>query len=330
MNVDTERTGISFIIPVLNGAKFIAKCLDGIIAEMDPELDEIIVLDNGSTDGTVDIVKGFSTVRLLERPGSTIAALRNRGTKVAQGEYFGFIDSDCVIAEGWREAVESVLRDENIHATGSRYDIPQPAHWIEKAWYAKKVKAMGPINYINSGNLVVKKGAFEAVAGFDERLITDEDYDLGTRLNRAGFAVIEAPRVRAVHLGNPKSLRQFFGKEKWHATSSLNALSQGRLDRPTAMTIALMACWLAALVVLPQVIAGRLSAAVPVILLLIVPVITTAYRALQYRAYRHFPSLVVLYAVFYVARALIIAQLLFAKATGGGDSARGQISESDI
>lgn len=306
---------ISFIIPVLNGARFIADCIEHIIAEMG-DGDELIVADNGSTDGTLDIVRRFDRIRLLQFPDFTIAALRNRGAEIAHGNLYAFIDSDCLVCSGWREAVKAVLEDESVDATGSRYDIPEKPHWIEKAWYSKKSRDRTRINYINSGNLVVRKEAFEAVGGFDEKLVTDEDYDLGERLNRQGHVMVEAPQVRAIHLGNPKSLGAFFRKQKWHATSSLRALQKGELDKPTAMAIVFMLCGLAALLLLPAVIRGGVSPLWIPLLIFFVPVFTALYRGFQFGAYRYAPSLAVLYFVFYYVRASVVIRYLYGKSFG--------------
>jgi glycosyltransferase involved in cell wall biosynthesis len=312
MNETIHRFSISFIIPVLNGEKCMAQCIEHIIAEMGED-DELIVVDNGSTDATLDIVRRYDRARILEFPGSTIAFLRNRGVEVARGDLYAFIDSDVIICEGWRAEVESALGDESIHATGSKYDIPEKPHWIERAWYSKRSKDMRPINYINSGNLIVRKSAFEAVSGFNEKLVTDEDCDLGERLNRNGYAVVEAPLIRAIHLGNPRSLWNFFKKEKWHATSSLNSLTQGIFDKPTTMTFAFMVCLVAMLVSIPWVLSGEVNPIILPALLLFIPAVTAVYRSYQFKAFRHILAFVVLYFVFFVARALIILQFLFGR-----------------
>jgi len=305
VNEHNQQHRISFIIPVLNAEKFIGACIDHIIAEMHSE-DELIVVDNGSTDGTLDIVRQYQQARLIQLQNPTIAASRNHGARTANGDLFAFIDSDCLICPGWRREAMSVLSDETIDATGSRYDIPDKPHWIEKAWYAKKSRGQRRINYINSGNLVVKKAAFEGIGGFDEKLVTDEDYDLGERLNRQGYVIVEAPQVRAIHLGNPKSLSAFYRKERWHATSSLRALGKGELDRPTAMAIAFLGCCLAAIVHSIAATWTGLTLAAIICWVLLVPAVTALYRGFQYRAFVYIPSLVLLYLVFYIVRAIVV------------------------
>ena len=219
-----RRHKVSFIIPVLNGEKYIEGCLKSIMREMD-EIDEIIVVDNGSTDNTLKVVRQYEKTRILQFPGVTIAALRNRGAEVSNGDILAFIDSDCLLNNGWRSTVESVMSDETIKATGSFYDIPLPANWVERAWWSLKRHAETKVHYIPSGNLAIRKDAFEAVSGFNEELITDEDTDIGARLNKMGFVMLETSLVGVVHLGNAKTLREFIKKERWHSTSMLRTIS---------------------------------------------------------------------------------------------------------
>ena len=70
---------------------------------------------------------------------------------------------------------------------------------------------------------MVRRNIFEALNGFDETLESDEDCEFGGRMNKAGYLMMEDPGIRAVHLGNPKSLKAFYRKEKWHATSVLSS-----------------------------------------------------------------------------------------------------------
>ena len=289
---------ISFIVPVLNGEQFIRRCLESIDAEAVPE-DEIIVIDNGSTDSTLDIVGSFGGVRLEICPGLTVAALRNR---VAGNALLAFIDADCILCAGWRKEVNRVFGDKGVHAAGSLYDLPDDAGWIEKAWFSQKVTGRRRARYINSGNLVVRKDIYNKVHGFDEALASDEDCEFGERFWESGYYMLEDPAIRAIHLGNPKSLNSFYRKEKWHATSVLAKKSSALLNRPTVMSM----LFGIALLLFVAGVAGAvlkdvsyLWLALPVLL---VPLFTATYRAYQFGNYRYIAELSLLWVIFFLAR----------------------------
>jgi len=301
---------ISFVIPVLNGEEHIRQCLDHIRREMDHN-DEIIVVDNGSTDGTLDIVQQYEEVKLLVFPDTTIAGLRNRGAGAAKGDILAFIDSDCLVCRGWRGAVESVLNDDVIKVTGSACDVPSSGTWVEKAWWSLRTTERRAVNYIASANFVIRHDTFSKVSGFNETLITDEDTEICSRIRELGHYIIEDPEVRATHMDNPKTLKDFVNKEKWHATSILSTMSGRNIDRAMVMTLLFMACLLLSLLLLPFVLFGNVSLAYVLLPLLIVPLVTALYRVFQHRRFRYLPHLTVLYFVFYVVRSVTVTEALF-------------------
>jgi len=305
-----ERNGhtISFIVPVLDGEQHIARCLDSILEEMDPG-DEILVVDNGSTDDTLRIVEQYSKVKLLIFPQVTIAALRNRGAAIASGDVLAFIDSDCLVCEGWRKAVDTVLSDKQVAVTGSICDVPASGTWIEKAWWSLR-RYKRRVHYIASANLVMRHETFNDVSGFDEKLITDEDTEICSRIRELGYCIMEDPAVRVIHLGNAKTFRDFVRKEKWHATSILSTMSRQRVDKAMIMTFVFITCMLLALALVPFVVFGDLSPVFFILTVVLVPFVTALYTVCENRNFRYLPHLIVLYAVFYLVRSVTIAEVL--------------------
>jgi glycosyltransferase involved in cell wall biosynthesis len=305
-----RRHTVSFIIPVLNGEKYIKGCLDSIIREMDGK-DEIIVVDNGSSDDTLKIARQYDKVRVLQFPDVTIAALRNRGAETSKGDILAFIDSDCLLNNGWRSAVESVMSDGTIKATGSFCDILPSANWIEKAWWSLKKYPETKVHYIPSGNFVIRKEVFEAVSGFNEKLITDEDTEIGVRLSEMGFVMLETYSIGVVHLGNAKTLKEFIKKERWHSTSMLNTMAMRGVDKPMMMTFVFMVCCLFSLFWLPLSLFYRLNPFIVIPVIFLAPLVTVLYRVLEYRNYGHFFQLFFLYLLFYSIRSITIMGFLF-------------------
>ena len=84
---------ISCIVPVYNGARFLAEALESILAQSLPP-DEIIVVDDGSTDDTPAVVAAYGTVDYVRQENRGPAAARNRGVTLARGDFLSFLDAD--------------------------------------------------------------------------------------------------------------------------------------------------------------------------------------------------------------------------------------------
>jgi len=304
---------ISFIVPLYNEEGTIKDCLDSII-NISKDSDEIIVVDNGSLDGSVNIVSKYAKVLLIIRTGTTVAGVRNEGAKIATGNILAFVDADCVICDGWREAMLSSLSRPNVAATGSRVSLPEKTSWIERAWYSQRNNKEGVVNYINSGNLVVYKDVFEAVDGFDEQLITGEDSAFCLKLKCKGYLVYENPLVKVMHYGNPKSIGAFYKQQLWHGMGMLGTYRLSKLDKPIIMTSLFMITSLASIFIL--VFSGNeLSNKLIQFFIInsIVPTLTASYRLLQYKNYNYCMPLVFLYAIYYVARSNAIIRIILSR-----------------
>lgn len=107
---------ISIIIPVYNVAKYLRKCLESVINQTYQNL-EIIVIDDGSTDGCDKIcdeyAKKDNRIRVIHQPNKGLSEARNSGLKVMTGEFVGFVDSDDWIEPNFYELLEKRMREKN-------------------------------------------------------------------------------------------------------------------------------------------------------------------------------------------------------------------------
>lgn len=303
---------ITFIVPLYNEEKSIALCLDSIVLEMNDN-DEIIAVDNGSTDRSIEIVRSYPQICLLERPGISIGSLRNVGAMGAKGSILAFIDADCVVCKGWRKAVASSFKDQDVAACGSKYDLPSNGRWIEKAWFSQRKEFAGPVNYINSGNLAVNKHIFVELGGFDGNLVTGEDAEFCWRLKMKGYVVWENPDIKAIHLGNPKNLWNFYKKQRWHGLGMFGTFKISRLDKPVIMTLGFIFCCFFAVSFFVVCIKNveTCSLLLPTFLFFFVPLLTSIFRCFQYQNYAHFLHLVLLYSLYYVARSDALVRIFY-------------------
>jgi glycosyltransferase involved in cell wall biosynthesis len=297
-----EKQRFSFIIPVLNGEDYIGKCLESINREMNPACDEIIVVDNGSSDGTIAIVNKYQDIKLLVHPKITIAAMRNAGAKLAQGEYFAFIDSDCTINPGWRNSVLDVFKDGRVGASGSHYEIPDDSNWIVKAWSSNKVTNRTIVKWINTCNLIISREAFEKIGGFNEKLTTDEDFDIGLRIDEMGYQLVEDPRIGVVHYKNPDTIGAFYRRERWYATSMLSGAVDKRFDKPLVMSLLFLLsvfAFFALFIFAPN---DFWYAGACLLIVFLILILTVINRIIRYRNFKYIPHLGILYLVYYIAK----------------------------
>ena len=193
---DTEaiKTAISVIVPVKNGMPWLQEQLMALLAQRCSSPWEILVADNGSTDASTATARCYAdkTRRLRLVDASSVtgpAATRNLGVRAARGDILAFCDADDVVHPGWVESWQRALVDADLAA--GRTDFwslngltpPCPADPRPPP----QRRQFGFLGAAGSGNMAVRRDAFEAVGGFDEELLVGEDTDLSWRLQLAGY-----------------------------------------------------------------------------------------------------------------------------------------------
>lgn len=190
--MDNKQAKISLIIPAYNEERYIGQCLESVIKNGVLDISEIIVVDNGSTDRTVDIVKTFSNVHLVHerRKGNTRA--RNRGLVEAKEDIIAYIDADSKMPSGWCKAVlQEFAKNEKLVCLSGPYiyyDMPKVQRiFVALYWYFAMILYWF-IGYMAiAGNLAVRKDAFLKIGGFDTNIeFYGDDTDIARRLSKLG------------------------------------------------------------------------------------------------------------------------------------------------
>lgn len=201
MNSPAGVLTISVVIPAYNQARYLAEAIDSVLAQTHPA-DEIIVVDDGSTDETAEIARSYGqALRLLQQQNKGLAGARNAGVRVAKGEWIGLLDAD----DRWRpEFIERVLMamqrepdadfftaslhliDEEGCPLAARIPV-QPGRWEDPY----RMLLGGSI--ASAGASVIRRHELDKVGGFDERFRRLEDWDISLSLAREGAVFVGIP-----------------------------------------------------------------------------------------------------------------------------------------
>lgn len=179
---------VSVVVPVYNGARCLPRCLESLQHQTHPRV-EIIVVDDGSTDGTPDLVK--PPVRLLRtggRKGPGVA--RNIGARAAGGEVLFFTDADVVTPPDWIAKALKVRSEKGVKCGGGGYAGPVQDIFIEQFAHEELVwrrrKHQGYVETLVSNNLWCDRDLFLAKGGFPERYqaASSEDMEFSWAVSR--------------------------------------------------------------------------------------------------------------------------------------------------
>lgn len=235
------RPIISFITPALNEQDNIGRMIGSIEdCFRDPDAralvsgHEIIVVDNGSTDGTRELCVEMGATVLCS-PNESIGGLRNVGVEAASGDILVFMDADVVLSAGWKTKLGeliTLLRDEPRTLSGSRVTTDDSVPYSIRTWFSARRTAARDV-YINSGHMVMRKDLLVALGGFNPNLVSGEDSELCQRAIDAGVSIAPMSGLDAIHGGTPSSLMAFFRRERWHGYGDFQNFRIFRKSRPS-------------------------------------------------------------------------------------------------
>jgi glycosyltransferase involved in cell wall biosynthesis len=216
-----RRPFVSVVIPVLNGEDHLAGCLNALCrVDYPADRHEILVVDNGSTDRTAEIL-GRYPVRALHEPRRGTSQARNRGITEATGDIVAFTDADCVPTTGWLREIANGFDDGDTGGVAGEILPYPPRTPAEK--YAARIRHLSPSRYMSrevfpfavTANLAFRREVFEVVGLLDVGSPRGgESTDFCTRFFRGTGQRLElAPRAIVFHRHRSNSWELF--KQQW-------------------------------------------------------------------------------------------------------------------
>lgn len=219
----SHAPGVSVVIPVLNGSKTISECLQSLVVQDYPEKRyEIIVVDNGSTDDTTDLVHAFrSRVILLDEPMPGPGAARNTGVRAARHDLIAFTDADCFPILAWlRCLVEHKRAHPDTDFVGGPILAQNPAcpaqRYAERLFDQQESLTRARWPYAITANLLIPKERLYEFGLFDHTCRLGEDVDLSYRAALNHGATFAFARQAMVRHANPATKRALFRKGLQH------------------------------------------------------------------------------------------------------------------
>lgn len=214
---------ISVVIPVYNGEKILARCLNALASQTIPsDQYEIIVVNDGSKDDTRKVAEGFN-VTLLSQENQGPAAARNHGVKVAQGDIVLFIDADCASAPNWIEVMTKPFSDPAIVGVKGTYKTTQKAliaRFVQIEYEEKyeRMKKYPYIDFIDTYSAGFRKNVFQKYGGYNTSFptATVEDQEFSFRLAKDGHKMLFQPEAFVYHL-HQSTLRGYMRRKYWIA-----------------------------------------------------------------------------------------------------------------
>ena len=230
--MNAKKIDISFVILTWNSEAYVASCFESIWLTLEASkfTYEVIVVDNGSTDQTANLLNAyrekhpgqFRPIFLLHNQGTTLS--RNIGLKQVRGQFVCIMDSDVELSAGLFEPLMSTLTDATdiglvvpkIHYPSGNWQksfdqFPTLVHKLKRFFNLKKMEAreeklqqgklgVRPVDYAISAFWLFKRELLENVGYLDEKIFySPEDVDYCLRIWRAGYKILYVPQVNIVH-----------------------------------------------------------------------------------------------------------------------------------
>ena len=194
-----SRPLVSAVMPVYNGEEFLEASLTSLL-QQDYEPLEVVVCNDGSTDGTAAILRRFESVHVIEQENRGVSAALNAAVQASAGQYAVMFDSDDIWPRN-RVTLQAAYLDAHaeVGCVMGRQEWMNPPPWLGRD------AVYGDLDGIPLVSAMFRRSAFDQVGGFDETFTHSEDMDLLIRFRERGIEIAIIPDIlvhRRFHGGN--------------------------------------------------------------------------------------------------------------------------------
>lgn len=221
---------ISIIIPTLNRSAFLNDVLDSIMEMDKPDMEyEVIVVDNGSTDSTKDVVHNAinrcDVIKYIFEPNKGLHNARHAGLKSSSGKWIAYLDDDIYLSNSWLRSIHDIKLEDDIALITGRvmpdYEISPPI-WVNDLWQKTKygnicicysLCDLGneliniPATYAFGCNFIIKRSVLLECCGFhpdgvpDDQIMYrgDGETSVARKIERMGLSTIYSPNIEITH-----------------------------------------------------------------------------------------------------------------------------------
>jgi len=203
--VNPRSRTVSFYVPCYNGERYLKQCLQSVLSQNYP-LKEVILVDDGSTDRTLEIASRFPIKVISYKHNKGLGAARNTAVKAATGDFVASTDADCILERTWLEKLMQQFDSPRVAGAGGRLDNCNHKENILDQWRRLRMvqhwgnKSSNP-EFLFGCDTVFSREALLDAGLYDEKLRNNgEDRDISEKLLKKGYELRYSPLAMAYHL----------------------------------------------------------------------------------------------------------------------------------
>ncbi|HSH88941.1 MAG TPA: glycosyltransferase [Ramlibacter sp.] len=211
------RPLVSIVIPVFNGANYLATAIDSALAQTYTNV-EVIVVDDGSTDGgaTRELAASYGDrIHYVHKPNGGVSTALNAGIAAMKGDYFSWLSHDDIYLPGkLQRQVEFIADNPNVQAVAAGLEVIDDNGKVTGDWSSKEIRVIRNgrdvmDNWVYGCSLLIHKKVFERSGGFNEQNRTVQDLEMWLKMVHEGAWITMLPDVLCQwrHHGESDSFR---------------------------------------------------------------------------------------------------------------------------